>query len=342
VWKYYTHGNLNHTASVGSPRQTAINTQSPLLAGVTLVLPSEIVVERVLPTVRAMLARRLADRGLTQQTVAGHLGVTQAAVSKYVSGDVTLEPQIAEDPRTDATVERIAAGLDSGEYDGYDALADLLELLETFEDRGPICELHEAEMPELQGLGCDLCVRGTDDALQTERDVLADVRKAAQVLANEPGMSVHIPNVGTNVGMALPEPNDETDIAAIPGRVYAVGGRVEVPANPEFGASQHVATTVLAANDADSTIRGAVNLATDDSLLDAVETRGGDPLEFDPDYEDRSVHLREQFRERGGVPPVVYHRGAFGIEPVTYVLGESATAAAELATELVRASERRD
>ncbi|MFB6266656.1 MAG: transcriptional regulator, partial [Halodesulfurarchaeum sp.] len=31
----------------------------------SLVLPSELVVDRVLPTIRAMLATRLADRGLT-------------------------------------------------------------------------------------------------------------------------------------------------------------------------------------------------------------------------------------------------------------------------------------
>jgi predicted fused transcriptional regulator/phosphomethylpyrimidine kinase/predicted transcriptional regulator len=310
--------------------------------GMSLVLPGEIVVERVLPTVRAMLARRLSERGLTQQAIADHLGVTQAAVSNYVAGDATLEPAIADDPRTADAVDRIAAGLADGEYDGYDALADLMELIREFEERGPICELHEAEMPELQGLGCDLCVRGVDEAVRAERDVLADVRKAAQVLATTTHAADYVPNVGTNVGMALPDPTDHTDVAAIPGRVYAVGGRVEVPANPEFGASRHVATTIIAANAVDPSIRGAVNLATDDRLLAAVRARGGDPLEFDPDYDDRGSHLRERFRERGEVPPVVYHRGAFGIEPVTYVLGESAVDAADLAADLVAAAERGD
>ena len=55
----------------------------------SLVLPSELVVDRFLPTVRAMLAERLAERGMTQQEIAAHLGVTQAAVSKYVGGDPT-------------------------------------------------------------------------------------------------------------------------------------------------------------------------------------------------------------------------------------------------------------
>ena len=51
----------------------------------SLVLPSEIVVERFLPTVRAMLATRLHDRGLTQQEVADRLGVThRRLVDEYV------------------------------------------------------------------------------------------------------------------------------------------------------------------------------------------------------------------------------------------------------------------
>ncbi|MBZ6493994.1 thiamine-phosphate synthase family protein [Natrinema longum] len=296
----------------------------------SLVLPSELVVDRFLPTVRAMLAARLADRGLTQREIAAELGVTQAAVSKYVGGESGGDDWFRNDPETVATVERIADGLAGGEMDGYDALAELLSLVHSLEDRGPICELHEEEMPELRGLGCDLCVRGLDPDVRAERDVLANVRTATRTLASIPGMDDVVPNVGTNVGMSLPEPGDETDVAAVPGRIYAMGGRIEIPANPEFGASKHVATAVLAANDTDSEIRAAINVATDDGLLEAARERGLEPLEFDADYEDRGEHLRERFAARGTVPAVAYHQGAFGIEPVSYVFGTTAVEAAEL------------
>ncbi|MWV40226.1 thiamine-phosphate synthase family protein [Natrialba sp. INN-245] len=304
----------------------------------SLVLPSELVVDRFLPTVRAMLATRLADRDLTQREIAAELGVTQAAVSKYVSGESGGDDRFRDDPETVATVERIADGLASGEMDGYDALADLLSLVHSLEDRGPICELHEEKMPELRGLGCDLCVRGLDPDLRAERDVLTNVRAAARTLASTPGMADVIPNVGTNVGMALPDASDETDVAAVPGRIYAMGGRIEIPANPEFGASKHVATAILAARATDPDVRGAVNVATDDALLDAARERGIDPLEFDADYEDRATHLSDRFGERGSVPRVAYHRGAFGIEPATYVFGATATDAAERVAALLEAS----
>ncbi|SFS55082.1 thiamine-phosphate synthase family protein [Halostagnicola kamekurae] len=301
----------------------------------SLVLPSELVVDRFLPTVRAMLARRLSERGMTQNEIAIELSVTQAAISKYVAGEASGEERFRTDPDTVATVDRLAEGIHTGEMDGYDALAELLALIQRLEDRGPICELHEEEMPELQGLGCDLCVRGLDTDVRAEREVLADVRSAARTLATISGMAEYVPNVGTNVGMALPDASDETDVAAIPGRIYSMSGRVEVPANPEFGASSHVATAVLAANTVDPEIRGAINIATDDRLLEAASELGYDPLEFDASYEERADRLETRFAEASGVPRVAYHRGAFGIEPITFVFGATATDAAARLHELV-------
>jgi predicted fused transcriptional regulator/phosphomethylpyrimidine kinase len=58
-------------------------------------------------------------------------------------------------------------------------------------------------------------------------------------------------------------------------------------------------------------------------------------VEFDAEYDDRGERLRERFAEAEEVPRVIYHRGAFGIEPITYVLGETGVEAAELAIELI-------
>jgi predicted fused transcriptional regulator/phosphomethylpyrimidine kinase/predicted transcriptional regulator len=309
----------------------------------TLQLPGEIVVEEVLPTLRVELARALDQRSFTQQEIADRLGVTQAAVSKYLRGDAPVESLIADDDRVTATVERIADGFADGEMDDYEALAELLALIEALEDRGPICELHEAAMPSLQGVGCDLCVRGPDERVETERAVLSNVRRAVRQFAALPAATAHVPNVGTNVGMALPDAEGVTDVAAVPGRLHAMRGRVNVPSNPEFGGSQHVATTILVARSFDASVRGALNLRTSDALLEAVREAGFDPAEFDAGYEDRRETLRSLFdraTEGGEAPKVIFNRGDFAVEPMTYVLGTSAVDAVERTAELLDRVER--
>ena len=71
----------------------------------TLQLPSEIVVERFLPTARAMLARELAAEDCSQQTIADKLGLSQAAVSKYLNGEQTGDPRFADNAEMQATIE---------------------------------------------------------------------------------------------------------------------------------------------------------------------------------------------------------------------------------------------
>jgi predicted fused transcriptional regulator/phosphomethylpyrimidine kinase/predicted transcriptional regulator len=303
----------------------------------TLQLPSEIVVDRFLPTVRSMLAVELDDRGLAQQEIATRLGISQAAVSKYLSGKQTGEPRFAEDPRMVETVEYIAEGFASGTLDDYEALSELLDLIRAFEDRGPICAVHEEEMPALAGMGCDLCVRGQDRRLQAERDVLQNVRDAVRRFSNTPAVVDHVPNVGSNIGMALPDAADETDVAAVPGRVHAMRGRVNVPSNPEFGASQHVARTILAVMAVDPSVRGAVNLSTSEALLDGAAEQGFDACAFDASYENRGERVRSLLEGRESVPRVLYHEGAFGIEPIAYVLGTSAVDAVDAAVDCLPA-----
>ena len=300
-------------------------------------LPSEIVVDSFLPTFRALLASELDDRGFTQQEIADRMGVSQPAVSKYVAGEVAVEDVIASDDRVRDTVERIAEGFDDETIDEYEALSEVVGLVRALEDRGPICEVHERESPALRGLGCDLCVRA-DSSLLVENEVLADVRRGVRRLKSIAGVAAHVPNVGTNVGQALPDADGPSDVAAVPGRVYAMNGRVHVPANPEFGASENVASVVLAAARADPSKRAALNLATSDELLEATDTAGMRAVEFDADREKRRDALDDAFAQVDGVPDVVYHRGAFGVEPVAYVIAEDAPGAVEKVERLMSQS----
>lgn len=61
--------------------------QSPTYRCPTMKLPCEIVVTRILPTVRGALAKELVrNHGMTQVQVASMFGVTSAAISQYLKG----------------------------------------------------------------------------------------------------------------------------------------------------------------------------------------------------------------------------------------------------------------
>ncbi len=47
--------------------------------------PCELVVDTFLPSMRALVARRLKEDGLSQGRIASLLGLTQASVSSYLS-----------------------------------------------------------------------------------------------------------------------------------------------------------------------------------------------------------------------------------------------------------------
>lgn len=290
--------------------------------------PEEVVVERFVPTVRQMLAAALEKRGLSQNQIADRMGMSQSAVSKHLVGRFQVEPRLAADPRLRETVERVAEGMASRTLGPVEALAQFVEVVRAFEDRGPICTLHEEAMPALQGLGCDLCVRAARSALVDTERVLASVREAARVLGPARGFAALIPHVGANVAMALPGAKDVGDVAALPGGFVEFGGRVRTPPAPEFGVSKALATVLLGAMDADPDTRAAVNLRPDPAFLDLARAARLHVVEMPASDERDRGRIGARLRAARPFPDVLWHKGDFGIEPIAYVLAKDAADAA--------------
>lgn len=291
--------------------------------------PEEVVTERFVPTARHMLARALEQRGLSQTAIAERMGVSQSAVSKHLSGRFAVEPRFSGDARLQAAVARVADGLAAGTMGPLEALAEFEGVIHAFEDRGPICAVHEEVMPELQGLGCDLCVRIRGSApVETER-VLASVREAARLLAATGAFVALVPHVGANVAMALPGAKDPFDVAALPGGLVESRGRVRAPSAPEFGVSKTLAEVLLAAAEAShGAVRAAVNLRPDPRFLDAARSAGLAVAEVPGAAERDVAALKRGLARLAPFPDVLFHKGDFGIEPIAYVFGADAAAVA--------------
>jgi len=296
----------------------------------------EIVVDEFLPTLRSMLAEALRERGLTQHEVAEALGISQSAVSKYAHGEVERNERVLADERVGELVERVADGLAAGEMTQVQALVEAEVFIRTLERGDLLADLHEAAVPELAGRGGAFSVHDPDSELRVEEQVLASVRRGLRVLSNTRGVANLIPNVGSNLVECTPEAHHVDDVAGVPGRLFEVKGRVSVPGDPEFGASEHVATVLLAAREGGSEARATVNLRYDEHILEALETRGLESVAFDADYDDVGAAVGEAARAAPDAS-VVYQTGGFGIEPIVYVLAPSAEAAAEHVRALCRA-----
>lgn len=277
-----------------------------------------------------MLVSEMTKLGMTQDEIARSLGISQAAVSKHRAGRQRLEPVVAKDPRVAEAVALIAEGFHEERLSPTEAMAHLMALVRELSNRGPVCELHEREMPALRGSGCDLCVVEGGSTLMQEQRVLSNLRSAIRILEDTPAFGHLIPSVGANVCMALTGASDLPDVAGVPGRIDSQKGAVTIHGAPAFGASHHVAEVLLGVHSYDPEKAAAINMRTEDRVLAALKGGRLSCVEVKAAHESDRKSLLAELTRIGKTPDVVYHRGAFAVEPITYVFGKDAESLARL------------
>jgi len=298
----------------------------------------EVVVDEFLPTFRSLLAADLRERGLTQHEVAELLGVSQSAVSKYAHGDVATDPEIAADDRVQDTVERVGEGLANGDVSQVRALVEAEVLVRQLSARGDLlAERHEDANPALADYDGDFRVHDADSEVRVREQVLSSVRRGVRMLEHTSGFATLIPAVGANLVEGTHDADTVEDVAGVPGRILDVMGRTEIPAEPEFGVSAYVATVLLAARAAGSDARAALNVAYSEDAVETLESAGYAAVEFDSEGESSGddSFVRDAVAGADGDVDVLYQTGGFGVEPIVYLLADSAPAAVRMARELL-------
>lgn len=129
--------------------------------------PCEIVVNRMLPRIRAEIVRILTQEyDMKQIEVSKRLGITQAAVSQYLSstrgGDNAFQNIF---PEMEEYAQAIAKSIASGE-DKDTQLSLLCECCSKIREEEKFCSLHKSII-KLQS--CDVCNRSSSEELE-ERD----------------------------------------------------------------------------------------------------------------------------------------------------------------------------
>jgi predicted fused transcriptional regulator/phosphomethylpyrimidine kinase/predicted transcriptional regulator len=291
----------------------------------------EVVVDEFLPTLRSMLAEDLRERGLTQSDVASLLGISQSAVSKYAKGSVARNERVERDERVRELVDRVGAGLASGDMTRVQALVECEVLIRQLEAGDLLASLHEEAMPALSSVD-HARIHDPDSAVRAAERVRSSVRTGVRTLTNASGFSTLIPNVGSNLVESLPEATTIDDVAGVPGRIFDVKGRATVPGDPEFGVSEYLASVLLAVRE-HTPARAAANIRYDPALVETLADAGYPCLAFSPADGDEVAGVRAALDDADDLPSggvfVLYQTGGYGIEPITYVFGPDASTVAE-------------
>lgn len=169
---------------------------------------------------------------------------------------------------------------------------------------------------------------------------LDDVWRAAQLLVEDQKFAEMVPEVGSNIVMALTGAKGTQDVVGLSGRIVKVGPRAHLTGFPKLGGSEHVANVVLTAMRHDPRIRAGLNIRYSEDTLRACRELGLSISEFERIREPRGVKTmkwgtEQAIKRLGKVPQVVFDRGAKGKEAMIRLLGCSASEVAGLALRVV-------
>lgn len=104
--------------------------------------PCEVVVKYMLPKFRAMVAEELVEKhGMTQMTAASKLGMTQAAVSYYLSSKRGFKAEkFSKDPNCKSAVSEAAALLSEEEAPSARVVELFCKCCKTLKSKCDLCE----------------------------------------------------------------------------------------------------------------------------------------------------------------------------------------------------------
>lgn len=165
-----------------------------------------------------------------------------------------------------------------------------------------------------------------------KNECLYELQKAADYLMSFKCGNL-IPEVSSNLAYAKQDAQDESHVAGFPGRIIRLGKNAHVIAEPEYGASSHMAHVVLAAMHYDLSCRSAMNIKYSEDIMSACKKANLKIGSFERIDEPENTKSKEGMSLQWGVrevmkkmkttPDIIFDKGGWGKEPMTRVLGEN-------------------
>lgn len=257
--------------------------------------PPCMVIHSLLPDIRRLLAHDLHADGMTQESIAIALNITQAAVSNYLR-----EYDDSED--IPWYIRDMAASARSSITANKNPTESFCATCHSILASGSLCSTHGIP-------NCTYCM-----SLSTpERTAVLDSITHAMDILTQLDFGPYSPEVGMNIAMAVEDARDFGDVAAVPGRIRAHRGRIVGTYTAEFGASRHMANILLRTGH-----RAVINLKYNQST---GPLKGNIVMLERTD--DRDAASMMTSHEHGDADMVI-DPGWIGIEPCIYLFGDNA------------------
>lgn len=161
--------------------------------------------------------------------------------------------------------------------------------------------------------------------------VIEELGRAVENLVNMKNFADLIPETQSNLVYAIPNAKGLEDVAGVNGRIVKAGNKSVPTSGIKFGASKHVASSVLEYMKTNQMIRSALNIKNDNSILNGCKKL------FTVSYYERNLEpgiIKE--KEGNSIPwgikmallrnpdaDIIYHTGDLGKEPMIIIFGHS-------------------
>lgn len=161
--------------------------------------------------------------------------------------------------------------------------------------------------------------------------VMEELANAVDQLINIKNFEKLIPETQSNIAYAIPYAKKIEDVAGVNGRIVKVGVRSVPTSGIKFGASRHVASSILEYMKINQLVRSALNIKNDKKILDKCN-RLFRVTHYERELEPKTIKNKEGKSISWGVSgalsknpdaDIIYHTGDMGKEPMIIIFGQN-------------------
>ena len=161
--------------------------------------------------------------------------------------------------------------------------------------------------------------------------VIEELVRAVENLVNIKKFVDLIPETQSNLVYAIPNAKGLEDVAGVNGRIVKAGNKSVPTSGIKFGASKHVASSILEYMKTNQMIRSALNIRNDESILSKCKKLFS-VSNYERNLEPRKIREKEGNSIPWGIKmallknpdaDIIYHLGDVGKEPMIIIFGQS-------------------